>query len=158
NDFELQDKIRTLRDHGQAQKYRHTMVGWNCRMDGIQAAALRIKLEYLESWNELRRNRAGQYATRLASMDGVRLPFEASYGRHVYHIYAVRVLGRDHILALLKSDGVECGIHYPIPVHLQTAYRSLGYRAGDFPVAERFAGECLSLPMFPELAEDQLAY
>jgi dTDP-4-amino-4,6-dideoxygalactose transaminase len=154
--FELQEKIRILRDHGQVRKYHHTMVGWNCRMDGIQAAILRVKLQHLARGNQLRRRHARQYNEAFREIDEIVAPFEATYAKHVYHIYAIRVQERDEAMRLLKEKGIECGIHYPVPVHLQEAYRSLGYRQGEFPMAERIAEEFISLPMFPELTPEQV--
>jgi dTDP-4-amino-4,6-dideoxygalactose transaminase len=158
NDFDLQSKVRILRDHGQSQKYLHKMVGWNCRMDGIQGAVLRVKLGCLENWNRVRRDRAKQYAHSLAKLEEVKLPFEADYAHHVYHIYAVRVQERDEVMRFLKDNGIDCGIHYPRPIHLQEAYCDLGYGAGDFPVAEKIAREFISLPMSAELTEEQVGY
>jgi len=158
NDAELREKIQVLRDHGQAQKYYHTLVGWNCRMDGIQAAILSIKLRHLEEANLLRRERALQYNQAFAGIEGVATPFEAEYARHVYHVYAIRVQERDEVRRYLEEKGIGCGVHYPIPIHLQEACRSLGYTAGAFPVTENLAEEFLSLPMFPELTEQQTEY
>jgi dTDP-4-amino-4,6-dideoxygalactose transaminase len=153
---ELQEKIRILRDHGQVRKYHHTMIGWNCRMDGIQAAALRVKLRYLEKGNQLRRSHAAHYDQALSDMEEIVTPAHSADVRHVYHVYAIRVQERDEIMRLLGEKGIGCGVHYPIPVHLQEAYRSLGYAQGDFPIAERCAAEFISLPMFPELTSAQL--
>jgi dTDP-4-amino-4,6-dideoxygalactose transaminase len=156
NDQRLDEKIRILRDHGQVRKYHHTMVGWNCRMDGIQAAVLRVKLRHLDHNNQSRRRHAKQYNHSLAELEELTTPYEAVYGQHVYHIYAVRVSGRDEVMRSLEEKGIGCGIHYPVPVHLQKAYRGLGHAAGAFPVSERTATEFLSLPMFPELTEKQI--
>jgi dTDP-4-amino-4,6-dideoxygalactose transaminase len=156
NDEELKNKIQMLRDHGQAKKYHHALIGWNARMDGIQGAALRVKLKHLERANEARRANARLYSEELAAVEEVILPTEADYGRHVYHLYVVRVQDRDRVLRGMADSGIACGIHYPIPVHLQEAYRFLGYRKGSFPVAERCAGEFLSLPMYPELTTTQM--
>jgi dTDP-4-amino-4,6-dideoxygalactose transaminase len=156
DNLELQEKIRVLRDHGQVRKYHHTMVGWNCRMDGIQAAVLSVKLQHLESGNSLRRAHALQYDEMFDGMDEVVTPFAAPYAQHVYHIYAIRVQERDEVMWLLQEKGIQCGVHYPIPVHLQKAYRSLGYTAGALPMSERTALEFISLPMFPELTEAQV--
>jgi dTDP-4-amino-4,6-dideoxygalactose transaminase len=155
-DVELQEKIRVLRDHGQTRKYHHNMIGWNCRMDGIQAAVLRIKLRHLDTGNSRRRAHALQYNEALADLDELVTPLEASFARHVYHVYAVRVQERDGLMGLLAEKGIQCGVHYPIPVHLQKAYQNLGYAMGDFPVSERTALEFMSLPMFPELSEAQI--
>jgi dTDP-4-amino-4,6-dideoxygalactose transaminase len=156
DNFELQEKIRILRDHGQDRKYRHTVVGWNCRMDGIQGAVLSVKLPHLESGNSLRRAHALLYNQAFEALDEVVTPFEAPYSRHVYHIYAIRVQARDEAMWLLKEKGIQCGVHYPVPVHLQKAYRTLGYKAGDLPISEQIALEFISLPMFPELTEAQI--
>jgi dTDP-4-amino-4,6-dideoxygalactose transaminase len=158
NDAELRQKIQNLRDHGQTRKYYHTLMGWNCRMDGIQAAILSIKLRHLEKANLMRRNHASQYNQAFAGIDEVNTPFEASYGRHVYHVYAVRLDERDEIRRHLQEKGIGCAVHYPIPIHLQEACRNLGYKKGTFPVAENLANEFLSLPMFPELTEEQIEY
>jgi dTDP-4-amino-4,6-dideoxygalactose transaminase len=156
NDQRLDEKIRILRDHGQVRKYHHTMVGWNCRMDGIQAAVLRVKLRHLDHNNQSRRRHAKQYNHSLAELEELTTPYEAAYGQHVYHIYAVRVSGRDEVMRSLEEKGIGCGIHYPVPVHLQKAYRGLGHAPGAFPVSERTSTEFLSLPMFPELTEKQI--
>jgi dTDP-4-amino-4,6-dideoxygalactose transaminase len=153
---ELQERIKILRDHGQVRKYHHTMVGWNCRMDGIQAAVLSVKLRYLEKGNERRRAHAARYDRGLAGIEEIVTPFPAAGVRHVYHVYAIRVQERDEIMKLLSESGIGCGVHYPVPVHLQEAYRDLGYERGAFPVAERCAEEFVSLPMFPELSSAQM--
>jgi dTDP-4-amino-4,6-dideoxygalactose transaminase len=153
---ELDEKIRILRDHGQERKYFHSVVGWNCRMDGIQAAVLRIKLRQLEAANQRRRNHAAQYEAGLREFDGVITPVEASYARHVYHIYAIRVLNRSETIQSLTDQGIATGIHYPVPVHLQEAYQALGYTRSSFPIAERCATEFVSLPMYPELTHSQI--
>jgi dTDP-4-amino-4,6-dideoxygalactose transaminase len=158
NNAELQKKIQNLRDHGQTRKYYHTLMGWNCRMDGIQAAVLSIKLRHLEEANLLRRDHALHYNQAFAGLDAVATPFEANYARHVYHVYAIRVQDRDAIWQSLQEKGIGCAVHYPIPIHLQEACRSLGYTEGAFPIAENLAQEFLSLPMFPELTEEQIEY
>jgi dTDP-4-amino-4,6-dideoxygalactose transaminase len=158
NDAELRKKIQNLRDHGQTRKYYHTMMGWNCRMDGIQAAVLSIKLRRLEEGNALRREHALQYNQAFAGFDTVATPYEANYSRHVYHVYAIRVQERDDVWWSLQGKGIGCAVHYPVPIHLQEACRNLGYTPGAFPVAENLAEEFLSLPMFPELTEEQIEY
>jgi dTDP-4-amino-4,6-dideoxygalactose transaminase len=158
NDPELRKQIQMLRDHGQSRKYYHTMMGWNCRMDGIQAAVLSIKLRHLDQANSLRRKRALEYNQAFAGIDEVLTPFEARYSRHVYHVYAVRVQERDAVLRHLQEKGVGCAVHYPVPIHLQKACRNLGYKKDSFPIAENLADEFLSLPMFPELTEEQIEY
>jgi dTDP-4-amino-4,6-dideoxygalactose transaminase len=156
NDPELRKQIQMLRDHGQSRKYYHALMGWNCRMDGIQAAVLSIKLRHLDEANSLRRKHAKAYNQAFAGIDEVLTPFEALYARHVYHVYAIRVQERDEVIASLTEKGIQCGVHYPVPVHLQKAYRSLGYGRGDFPISEQTALEFISLPMFPELTEAQV--
>jgi dTDP-4-amino-4,6-dideoxygalactose transaminase len=156
NNIEVDEKIRILRDHGQIRKYHHTMVGWNCRMDGIQAAVLRVKLRFLERGNQLRRSHAAHYDRALADIEGIVTPTQADYARHVYHVYAIRVQERNEIMSFLAEKGIGCGVHYPVPIHLQEAYRDLGYRLGAFPRAEQSACELISLPMFPELTSVQL--
>jgi dTDP-4-amino-4,6-dideoxygalactose transaminase len=158
NDPELRKQIQMLRDHGQSRKYYHTTMGWNCRMDGIQAAVLSIKLGHLDEANSLRRKHALEYNQAFAGIDEVLTPFEAKYARHVYHVYAVRVQERDAALRHLQEKGVGCAVHYPVPIHLQEAGRNLGYTKGAFPIAENLADEFLSLPMFPELTEEQVEY
>jgi dTDP-4-amino-4,6-dideoxygalactose transaminase len=158
NDTDIAEKIRVLRDHGQSRKYYHTVVGWNCRMDGIQAAILSIKLRHLEQANLLRRQRASLYNEAFAGIDDVATPVEADYAGHVYHIYAVRLQERDELRRFLEAKGIGCGVHYPIPIHLQEAWRNFGYCEGAFPIAENLAKEFLSLPMFPELTEEQIEY
>jgi dTDP-4-amino-4,6-dideoxygalactose transaminase len=147
--------IRMLRDWGQQQKYCHTLKGFNYRMDAIQGAILRVKLRHLDQWTARRRARATLYDQLLRDVS-VRVPRGAPETRHVYHIYAIRSPGRDTLRDDLAARGIQTGIHYPIPVHLQPAYADLGYAKGDFPAAEQAARELLSLPMFPELTEAQV--
>jgi dTDP-4-amino-4,6-dideoxygalactose transaminase len=156
NDPELARKMATLRDHGQRTKYFHSMVGWNARMDGIQAAALSIKLRTLAQGNQARRQHARLYSELLHCTSGVATPQVATYGNPVFHLYVIRVADRDGLLKTLGERGVHCGIHYPRPVHLQEAYAFLGYQPGSLPVTERVAREILSLPMFPELTPEQI--
>ena len=158
NDDAIAEKIRMFRDHGQVKKYYHNTIGWNARMDGIQAAVLNVKLKYLADWNEARRAHAREYTRLLSPVEGVTAPCEADFARHVYHVYAIRIKQRDRLLAHLTERGIACGIHYPVPIHLQEAYRFLGLARGSFPVAEKCAEEFLSLPMFPELTSGQIAY
>jgi len=156
NDAELAGKIQGLRDHGQARKYYHSHIGWNGRMDGIQAAVLSVKLKQLDVWNLRRRSHALLYDQLLGDTEEVIIPAQGRFNQSVYHIYAVRVKDRDQVLQSMAEKGISCGIHYPIPVHLQEAYRFLGRGKGSYPVAERCAGEFLSLPMFPELTKEQI--
>jgi dTDP-4-amino-4,6-dideoxygalactose transaminase len=158
NSDALQEKIRILRDHGQIRKYHHTMVGWNGRMDGIQGAVLQIKLRSLEKGNRLRRSHAAHYDAALAQFEEIVIPFCPVNFTSVYHIYAIRVQNRDEVMASLAQKGIGSGVHYPVAIHLQEAYRSLGYGLGSFPVAEKCAAEFVSLPMYPELTSEQLDY
>jgi dTDP-4-amino-4,6-dideoxygalactose transaminase len=153
---ELAQQARALADHGQRVKYFHQEIGWNCRMDGIQAAILKLKLARLPADNERRRAHAALYRELLGGVEEITLPAEADYATHVYHVYAPRVPAREAVLRHLAAAGIGCGIHYPVPVHLQEAYRRLGHQPGDFPVAERAAAEFLSLPMYPELTPEQI--
>jgi len=150
--------VRRLRDHGQARKYVHDVEGYNGRLDAIQAAFLRIKLRHLSEWNESRRRVAVAYRQALADVPEVRLPAEAPYARHVYHLYVIRAERRDALQSHLSARGIHTGLHYPLPLHLQKAYESLGLRRGSFPVAEQAADSILSLPMFPELTGDQVCH
>ncbi|MCX5845246.1 MAG: DegT/DnrJ/EryC1/StrS family aminotransferase [Deltaproteobacteria bacterium] len=158
NDDSLAEKMRIFRDHGQAKKYYHSMIGWNARMDGIQGAVLSVKLKYLPKWNEARRKHAQEYDKLLSPLHGIIKPHVADYAKHVYHIYAVRIKERDRLMTSLSEKGISCGIHYPVPIHLQDAYRFLGLGQGSFPVAEKCASEFVSLPMYPELTSDQVTY
>ncbi|MDH4202668.1 MAG: DegT/DnrJ/EryC1/StrS family aminotransferase [Phycisphaerae bacterium] len=156
NKPELAEKMRMYRDHGQQSKYYHSMVGWNDRMDGIQGAILSVKLQCLAQWNQARRNHAQAYSQRLSEFPDIITPSNPVNGNHVYHIYAIRVRFRDTLMKHLAERGIGCGIHYPVPIHLQKAYRHLGLAEGFFPVAEACAREQVSLPMFPELRPSQI--
>jgi dTDP-4-amino-4,6-dideoxygalactose transaminase len=156
NDDELADRLRRARDLGQERKYEHVVLGHNERLDTLQAAVLRVKLRYLESWNELRRQHARSYAEQLADADVV-LPTELEGREHVWHLYVIRTLDRDRIRASLEAEGIRTGLHYPIPVHLQKAFTALGHGAGAFPVAEEWSSQGLSLPMFAELEPTEVA-
>ena len=149
------DKMRLLRSWGEKTRYEHSIRGFNYRMDGIQGAVLGVKLRHLERWTEARRRLAATYGRRLAGT-GARTPMERPGVRHVYYVYAVRLPRRDAWRARLREMGIQTGVHYPVPVHLQPAYRDLGYTAGDFPVAEAVAREVLSLPLFAEMTDAQL--
>jgi dTDP-4-amino-4,6-dideoxygalactose transaminase len=149
-------KMRMLRDWGQEKRYHHVLKGFNYRMEGIQGAILSVKLRYLEAWTESRRARARDYDALLQGSDSVKAPQQLSGRRHVYHIYAVRSADRDGLQQLLQAKGVQTGLHYPIPVHLQEAHADLGYKLGDFPESEAAANEVLSLPIFPEMTSSQV--
>jgi dTDP-4-amino-4,6-dideoxygalactose transaminase len=154
-------RLRMLRDHGSERKYRHELVGYNFRLEGIQGAVLNVKLRHLDDWNALRRRHAARYRELLAPLAGsgaLALPAEAEYAEHVYHLFVVRTDARDGLQRHLSAAGVQTGIHYPVPVHLQPAYAALGHEEGDFPNAESQARRVLSLPMFAELTEAQIRY
>jgi dTDP-4-amino-4,6-dideoxygalactose transaminase len=151
NNPDLKAKIAMFREHGQAKKYYHSVIGWNGRLDGIQGAILSIKLKHIEKWTEARRAHGRAYSAAFANVHGVLTPKEASYARHVFHLYVLRVKNRDLLLKNLGDKGISCAIHYPLPLHLQDAYKGLGFGKGSFPVAERVAEEIISAPMFPEL-------
>jgi len=156
NDEELAAKVRILRDHGQAKKYYHDMEGYNGRLDAIQAGFLSVKLAHLPDWNAKRRTAAARYNELLEPLgEHLALPIEPEWSRAVYHLYVVRSENRDALREHLAAAGIDSGLHYPLPLHLQKAYESYGWQPGDFRVSERLAAECLSLPMFPELTPEQ---
>lgn len=156
SDPKLAAQIRMIRDHGQEQKYYHEMEGYNGRLDAIQAGILHLKLQHLAEWNEQRRMRAAEYEKLLeAAGMPAGAPYQPSWSRPVHHLYVVRVQDREELIAFLKDHGIGTAVHYPIPLHLQRAYRHLGYQQGDFPICETVAREIVSLPMFPQLNSDQ---
>jgi dTDP-4-amino-4,6-dideoxygalactose transaminase len=155
NDAELTETLRLLRDHGSIKKYEHVMVGYADRLDTLQAAVLAVKLTTLEAGNQRRRELAAEYSQRLVGIGDLIVPVETPNRRGVYHLYVLRTAHRDALLAHLHGSGIDAGIHYPLPLHLQPAFASLGHRRGDFPQAEAWADECLSLPMYPELTDEQ---
>lgn len=157
NNPDFYRKIRMLRDWGQDRRYYHVLKGYNYRLEGLQGAILRVKLRYLEAWTEARRVHAARYNQQLSDL-GFITPEEMDYARHVYHVYAVRMSDRDKRHQVLASQGIQTGIHYPIPIHLQEAYRDLEYGPGDFPVSERIAAEVLSLPVYPEINNSQIDF
>lgn len=157
-DEKIAQKIRMIRDHGQARKYFHDMEGYNGRLDAIQAGVLRIKLKRLNDWNSARRKNAAYYNELLTGLPGVIVPVEAAFADSVYHLYVIQVDDRDGLQKFLGEKGVATGLHYPLPLHMQKAYEHLGYRDGDFPVTEKVARNLLSLPMFPELTRAQIEY
>lgn len=156
NDQEIAEKAAKLRDHGRSSKYEHDMIGFNCRMDGIQAAILSAKLPYLDSWTALRRKHAALYNNLLAEVGSIRTPTELEEVFAVYHLYVIQTDDRARLQACLKESGIATGIHYPLPLHLQPAYAHLGLGKGSFPVTEAQADSILSLPMYPELAEEHI--
>jgi dTDP-4-amino-4,6-dideoxygalactose transaminase len=156
NDEPMAQRMRMIRDHGQARKYYHDVEGYNGRLDSLQAGFLSVKLPHLARWNEARRAVAHRYHELLAEAnDAVVIPREAEWTKGVYHLYVVRVQDREAVQKHLADAGIGTGIHYPIPLHLQKAYQHLGYKIGDFPITERVAAEIVSLPMFPQLRHSQ---
>ena len=154
DDDAIAARLRSLRDHGQSQRYQHDEVGFNYRMDAFQGAVLGIKLRHLEQWTAARSQLARRYQEALLRLP-LQLPVVATERRHVWHLFVALHPQRDRIRAALEARGIQTGLHYPIPLHLQKAYRHLGHSAGDFPVAERVGRECLTLPLFPEMTEKQ---
>jgi dTDP-4-amino-4,6-dideoxygalactose transaminase len=157
NNPEIAEKVKLYRNHGHKTKYEHPVIGYNSRPDEIQAAILRVRLKYLDRYNELRRQTAERYNTFLKDTPLI-LPKESSNKRHVYHLYVVRVKERDNLQEYLTGAGIGTGIHYKVPIHLQDACKPYGYKAGDFPEAERASREILSLPMYPELSDEDGNY
>jgi dTDP-4-amino-4,6-dideoxygalactose transaminase len=156
DDEAMAQRMKMIRDHGQAKKYYHDIEGYNGRLDSIQAGWLTVKLRHLARWNEARRSLAHRYHELLGEMrDVVGVPQEAAWTKGVYHLYVVRVRDREALQAHLAEAGIGTGVHYPIPLHLQKAYEHLGYKKGSFPVTERVAAEIVSLPMFPQLNYSQ---
>ncbi len=148
-------RARALREHGSTKRYYHDEIGFNYRMEGIQGAVLGVKLKHLDSWSQGRRRVAHRYTELLADTP-LQLPKEAAYGQSAWHLYVVRHPARDALKKHLEANHIGCALHYPLPLHLQKAYAHLGYKEGDFPVAEKAARQCLSLPIFPELTEPQI--
>jgi dTDP-4-amino-4,6-dideoxygalactose transaminase len=155
NDENIARRLKLLRDHGSQRKYHHEIIGYNFRLEAIQAAVLNVKLRYLDAWNDSRRAHAVRYRELLKNSRVV-LPLEMPYARHVYHVFVVQAEGRDGLQEKLLKAGIQTGIHYPIPIHLQPAYASLGHRVGNFPEAEKLSQRALSLPMFAELTNNQI--
>ncbi|MDI6764006.1 MAG: DegT/DnrJ/EryC1/StrS family aminotransferase [Thermodesulfobacteriota bacterium] len=151
----LYEKLRLLRCYGEKKKYQHHLKGGNSRLDEIQASILRVKLKYLDRWNKERRKKASIYKDVLEGA-GVICPVEKEWTRHVYHLFVIRSKKRDALQIFLKTKGIDTLIHYPTPIHLQKAYKELGYQRGDFPVTEKCSGEILSLPFFPELKDEEM--
>lgn len=158
NNEEIAEKIRMLRNYGQRKKYDHIYKGYNCRLDEIQAAVLRVKLKYLDKWNEMRRRNAKYYDDLLGEISQIETPVEKELRKHIYYVYVIRCENRDKLKLWLDSKNVSTGIHYPIPIHLLEAYKYLGYQKGSFPITEKYAKEILSLPMFPELTGTEIEY
>lgn len=160
NDAEVAERIRCLRDHAQQSRHHHVEIGYNMRMEGVQGAVLDVKLRHLDAWNGARAQHAKRYHELLRDVPGLTLPAAPRAEGHVWHLFVVQVSGRDRseVRDRLTAAGIATGIHYPMPVPYQPAYRYLGYREGNFPVAESVMNRCISLPMFPELTSDQIEY
>lgn len=156
DDTAIAERVRMLRDHGQSQKYYHDIIGANSRMDGIQGAVLSVKLKHLRDWNERRRSHAETYRQLLAGNEQVQLIDERGDGNHVYHLMVARVPDRAIVLSRLQEEGIGCGIHYPIPVHLQKAYAHLQLTEGSLPVSESIASSIVSVPMYAEMTSAQV--
>lgn len=157
-DESLANKLRQLRDHGQSEKYKHEFWGHNYRMDGIQGAVLGVKLRYLGRWTARRRETAARYMEHLSGVGDLVMPHEAENAFHVYHLFVVRTRHRSELQKYLAEKEIATALHYPIPIHFQKAYQHIGYKKGDFPESEKAAEECLSLPMYAEISDDQVNY
>ena len=164
---DIAKKISMLRDHGQAKKYYHECEGYNGRLDAIQCGILRIKLKHLSDWNEKRRRNATLYSNLLSepvtrnsqpATRNIIIPFEPSWTKPVFHLYIIRTQKRDDLQKYLSENGISTGLHYPIPLHLQNAYKNLNLANGNYPITEKVSNEILSLPMFPDLTEEQIKY
>lgn len=158
NNEDLYKRLMMLRDCGRVSKYEHAVIGYNSRLDTLQAAILRVKLKKLKQWNARRCKAAGVYNLLFKDVPGIITPFASQICEHVYHCYVIRTPKRDKVVSRLKEKGVSVIIHYPLPLHLQPAYRGLGYKRGDFPVSEKVSGEIVSLPMFPHITSRQIKY
>jgi len=158
NNEEIYKKLLMLRNYGRLSKYKHAIIGYNSRLDTLQAAILRVKLKRLNAWNKMRRKAASIYDKFLKDIDGIVTPYVCPSVWHVYHAYAIKTNKRDILFNQLKNKGIDVIIYYPIPLHLQKAYEGLGYKRGDFPIAERVAQEIISLPMYPHLKETQIKF
>jgi len=152
------ERLRTLRSHGSRKKYYSELQGMNSRLDEIQAAILRVKLGHLAKWNEARRRIAAQYREALTGLPEIMVPFESANAEHVYHQFTIREVNRDEVQKFLAERGIQTFVYYPVPLHLQPMYSNLGYRRGDLPVAEEAASEVLSLPIFPEMTQEDVKF
>lgn len=157
NDKDFEGLVRAYRDHGQVKKNVHKYVGYNYRLEEIQAAILRVKLRHINKWTDMRRKNAQLYNEMLDGCGAI-TPVEKEHNRHVYHLYVIRVKNRQKLIEHLNSKGIQTGIHYPTPIHLQEAYSQLNYKKGSFPVSELYADEILSLPMYPELKQEEIEF
>jgi dTDP-4-amino-4,6-dideoxygalactose transaminase len=155
---EVAEKVRILRIHGCKVKYYHLLDGYNSRLDTLQAAVLRVKLKYIDTWNEMRRKNAAVYNKLFASLKNVITPTETQGYKDIFYAYTIRVKNREAVQKNLKEKNIASAIYYPIPLHLQDVYVNLGYKKGDFPVSEQFSDEVISIPMYPELTEEQMRF
>jgi dTDP-4-amino-4,6-dideoxygalactose transaminase len=155
---EIANHIRMLRDHGQPKKYYHDYVGYNYRMDGFQGAVLSAKLKYLQEWTDRRNDIARCYSDGLGGIDGLKVPHVRDNAISAFHLYVIHTEKRDELMKYLNEQGIAAGLHYPIPIHLQKAYKHLNYKKGDFSVTERNANQCLSLPLYPEITDKQIRF
>lgn len=153
----IYQSVSQMRNYGQRKKYYHSFLAWNRRMDTLQAAVLLVKLKHLDKWNKMRQDVAAEYTKNLSGLPVI-LPKVKENRTHVYHQFVIRVKRRKYLQRYLKSKGISTGIHYPIPIHLQKAYKNLNHRVGDFPVSEQVSSEILSLPMYPELTQKQVQF
>lgn len=155
NDENISETVKMMRNYGQKEKYNHIFLAYNSRLDNLQAAILSVKLKYLDGWNKKRQQNALIYNELLKDLPVI-IPYKLDNVEHVYHLYVIRTEKRDELEEYLKTNGISTGLHYPIPIHLQRAYKDLDYKIGDFPVTEKLSKEILSLPMFPELEEKDI--
>ena len=158
NDDDIALKIKKFREHGSVKKYYHETYGTNYRMEGIQGAVLGVKLKHLDVWTNKRRSVAEKYCEQLKDLNEIILPKEMPYAKHVYHLFVIQTSRRDELQNFLNKNEISTGLHYPVPLHLQECFEHLGYKKGDFPNTEKLAENCLSLPMFPELKDDQITF
>ncbi len=158
NDEEISKKISMLRNHGRVEKYAHEMEGVNSRLDEIQAKVLLVKLKYLDRWNEARKEHADYYNINLKNIEGLKIPYLSKWAISVYYVYTIKIKEREQLAKYLKERGISSGVYYPLPLHLQPAYKHLGYEKGDFPETEKVAEEILSLPMYPELDKRKMDF
>jgi dTDP-4-amino-4,6-dideoxygalactose transaminase len=157
-DAELAEKVKLYREHGSSQKYYHKTYGHNYRMEAIQGAVLGVKMKHIAHWTEQRRSVATSYKKLMGNLSGIILPTEAAYAKHVYHLFVIQTENRDALVKHLNEAGVSTGLHYPVPLHQQECFEHLGYKAGQFPNSEKIATQGLSLPMFPEMSQEQIEY
>jgi len=157
NNKEIAETIKLLRNHGRKEKYEHLIVGYGERLDTIQAAILRVKLKYLDTWIRQKRQKVSLYNKLLRNIDVI-TPYEKKEVKYVYYVYTIRVKNRDKLKKYLESKGIQTNIYYPIPLHLQPAYKFLGYRKGDFPVTKKICQEIISLPLYPEIDDAKIKF